>query len=378
MALEIPEVKPDCRHYRGYKPCGFRETCDGCPHYSPEGRRILILKLAAAGDVVRTTPLLRPLREREAPCHVTWLTDPFSVDLLRQTSTIDRLLAWSAETCMILEAEAFDLLINFEKEPRALALAKRVPARRKLGFGPAPNGALHVFNRESVYALRLGLSDELKFRVNQKTYPEIVFEMIGLQYKGEEYEIAPSPEARSYAADFARRHGLDGSAPVVGVNTGCGDVFQTKQWTYEGLAGLIRLLRERGDCRVMLLGGPREVELNRRLMAEAGDGVVDSRCDNSIAEFVGLVDLCDVVVAADTMALHIAIGLKKQLVAYFGPTCDQEVGLFGRGEKIVTEFPCSPCYLTTCPKERTCMMALAPETVAEAVGRRLAALRATH
>ena len=376
MAFDALEVRPDCRHYIGYKPCGFRESCAGCPHYDPCGERILIIKLGAAGDVIRTTPILRPLRQRESPCHVTWLTDPISVVLLRETGPIDRLLAYSAETCMILQAEPFDLLINFEKEPRALALAKLVEAKRKVGFGPAPNGALFVFNPESLYALRLGLSDELKFRLNQKTYPEIVFEMIGLNYRGEEYEIGLSEKARRFGEDFARRHGLDGALPVVGLNTGCGEVFQTKQWTVEGFAGLIRALRQRADCRVMLLGGPREVEFNRSVAAEAGPGLIDSRCDNALEDFTGIVGLCDVVVSADTMALHIAIGLKKEVVALFGPTCHQEVGLFGRGEKILTDFDCSPCYRQTCPKDVSCMTALEASTVAEAVERRLEALRA--
>ena len=55
----------DCRHFRGEKPCGVAERCEGCGSYEPVTRRILIIKLAARGDVLRTTPLLRAFR-REA------------------------------------------------------------------------------------------------------------------------------------------------------------------------------------------------------------------------------------------------------------------------------------------------------------------------
>jgi heptosyltransferase-2 len=139
----------------------------------------------------------------------------------------------------------------------------------------------------------------------------------------------------------------------------------------EGFVGLIGLLRQRNECQIVLLGGPREAEFNWRLTEMAGQGIIDAGCDSSIDEFMGLVDLCGLIVTADTMAMHIAIGLRKEVVAVFGPTCDEEVDLFGRGEIIDTDFECSPCYLKTCDKNPTCMMALDPLTVAEAVGRRL-------
>ena len=59
-------VHPDCRHFRGDLPCRPNKTddyvCDGCPVYAPVTQRILIIKLGAIGDVIRTTPLLRRLR----------------------------------------------------------------------------------------------------------------------------------------------------------------------------------------------------------------------------------------------------------------------------------------------------------------------------
>lgn len=371
-----PEVLTDCRHYNGYKPCGFGENCDGCPHYDPCGKRILIIKLGAAGDVIRTTPILGSLRDADKDCHVTWITDPISVDLLAQTGSIDRLLPYSAENCMVLQSQKFELLINFEKEPRALALAELVSAERKLGFAPGRNGKAYIYNSESLYALRLGLSDELKFRTNRKSYPRIIHEMIGLDYDGQDYDVGLSDEAQRLGAEFALQHDLDPAVPVVGLNTGCGEVFQTKQWTFEGFLELIDYLRERGDCRIVLLGGPREVQLNAELLDRAGPGVVDSGCDNTIEQFMGIIGHCDLVLSADTMAMHIAIGLRKEIVALFGSTCHQEVDLFGRGEKIITDFPCSPCYLKTCPEEHTCMQALQAPTVAEAISRRLQALRA--
>ena len=69
--------------------------------------------------------------------------------------------------------------------------------------------------------------------------------------------------------------------------------------------------------------------------------------------------------------MHIAIALKKHVVAFFGPTCEQEIDLYGRGEKIVTDYSCSPCYLKKCNIDPTCMEAMKSSTVINAIIRQL-------
>ena len=50
-----------------------------------------------------------------------------------------------------------------------------------------------------------------------------------------------------------------------------------------------------------------------------------------------MINLSDVVVTGDTVALHIAISLGKKIVSFFGPTPHQEVNLFGLGVKLVRD-----------------------------------------
>ena len=61
--------------------------------------RILIIKLAALGDVVRTTSLLRPLRARHPGCRIWLVSAPGAMDLLRGNPMIHRLLTvdWLAK-----------------------------------------------------------------------------------------------------------------------------------------------------------------------------------------------------------------------------------------------------------------------------------------
>ncbi len=385
------EIRYDCRYYTGYKPCGKADTCVGCTEYSPRGTRILLIKLGAMGDVLRTTCLLPGLRKACSPCHITWITAPESRDLLRFNPMIDCLRTVTLEDVLALDLHEFDLVLNFDKDDEALALAQRVRAGQRRGFAPHPDaGTLTVYNDASLYALRLGLSDELKFRKNTRTYPEIVYEMAELPYAGEEYVLGVDPEARERAAIRVEQWKHQTSLPppplvsstqsipstpgapwILGLNTGCGGRFATKQWTVDGFADLARAVLENNPSALCLLfGGEREREFNAAILQRTGHPrLIETGTDNPLTDFIALVEQCDALVSSDSLGMHISIALGKPVVALFGPTAHQEVDLFGRGEKIVTDFSCSPCYLRVCPLETSCMEALKFDTVLQAVNR---------
>ena len=362
--------RTDCRHFRGEKPCGLAEACTGCEHHAPMGTRILVIKLAAIGDVLRTTPVLEPLRRQHQPCHVTWLTDPGAAELLAGTPQIDRLLTYRFESVLELLPQEFDLLVCLDKEPRATAVAMQVRARRKLGFGMTEGGALTILNPESEHAYRLGLSDTLKFRENDRTYQHIVLDALALPTNPvPPYLISIPDDERRLAREQLRDHGATAGRRLVGLNTGCGPVFATKKWTEQGYLGLAAALAAEGDVTCVLLGGPDEVERNRRIhqrLRETGVDVADAGCDNTLLRFAAIVSCMDLLVTGDTLALHLGLATGVPTVAIMGSTSSAEIETYGRGTKVVTDFPCSPCYLKVCPLAVTCMEALPVELVLDA------------
>ena len=57
------DLKPDCRQFRWDRPCAPHKrtgvTCATCERdYDPVRSRLLVVKLAALGDVLRTTAML--------------------------------------------------------------------------------------------------------------------------------------------------------------------------------------------------------------------------------------------------------------------------------------------------------------------------------
>ena len=335
------------------------------------GKKILIIKLSAIGDVLRTTPILYALKKKYPESHITWLVEQKAVDLLRNNSFIDKVLVFNLESVLRLQIERFDLLVSLDKEIKAAVLAMKVNAKEKRGFGFNPLGNIYPLNKESEHTYLLGLSNELKFKKNEFTYQQQIYEICELKYQKDEYILQLSKKDIDYARASLNKLGALKNNLIVGLNTGAGRRFVNKAWTISGYIELIKRLKKEINADILLLGGPQELERNREIAAKTKGLAFDVGCNHSITQFAGLVNFCNVIVSGDTIGLHIAIALKKKTVVIIGPTCAQEIELYNRGEKIVSQLDCSPCYKDSCDKEINCMQVISAEDILTAIKRQI-------
>lgn len=352
---------------------GWLDRSAPLPRPSGDGaQRILIIKLGAMGDALRTKAILPGIRRGFPEARISWLTESAALPIV-DDPLLDEVLPWEEPSLLYLLSRRWDRVYCLDKDAHAVAFSRRVEARKRFGFAPTEYNTAIVWNPQAAHALRLGLSDDLKFFTNDKSAQQIVTEACALPWNGERYRltIPPSVRGRVRARWASLRGGLPGGTRLIGLNTGCGPVFATKSWTREHMASFVRLVGRREDLALLLLGGPRERELHDFLLSEAGDlagrKVFDSGTDNSLPDFFAWVSLCDGVATSDSLALHVAIALQVPVAAWFGSTCHQEVDCHGLGEKLVSDFPCSPCYLKKCPKPVFCMSKIEPEEVLRAL-----------
>ena len=367
--------KRDCLHWRSDRPCAPHKaegvTCDRCNHYAPIRARVLIVKLAAAGDVLRTTSILPALLRRHEGAQVTWVTAAGSAPLLEGNPSVHRILPFRGHLPVELAVEEFDVLVNLDAATDSAAIASAARARDKFGYGLDARGVAYAFRPSGETWLALGVRDDLK-KANAKTYQQHALEIAELDGPPAPPQLFLTAGERARARERAKAWGHGAGQPVVGLNTGAGGRWPLKRWTEEGFLHVAKALAASG-ARVWLLGGPEEAERNRRLAAASAGAAVDTGCDNSMREFAAIVDLCDVVVTGDTLAMHLATALGKRVIAIFGPTSSAEIDLFGRGEKIVSDvMTCLVCYLSHCELDPNCMNTIAPPTVEAAVRRQLA------
>ncbi len=95
----------DCLYYKGDIPCAPHKKsgyhCQDCPEYKTISHKILIIKLGAIGDVIRTTPLLRKLRTEYPNAQISWLT--YSPDILSK-EWVNRILPVTHENLELIKS----------------------------------------------------------------------------------------------------------------------------------------------------------------------------------------------------------------------------------------------------------------------------------
>jgi len=361
--MDLDNLKTDCWYFRGDVPCQpsklYNVTCNNCAYYKNYTGRILIIKLGAAGDVIRTTPLLFPLKKYFPNHKVFWLT--YHIDLLPQKSSIcvDEPLLMNIQNILFLQQTEFDILINLDKDREALALASKINAKTKYGFY-LKDGICYPLSSNSQHKYLTGIFDEIS-KANTKNYLQEIFEICGYTYSGEEYILELDDS-------FDKSFNINKSKKIIGLNTGCGSRWSSRLWSDNHWIKLIELLLK-NNYEVVLLGGEYE-DLKNRNLAELTNAKYFGHFP--IKTFLHLINKCDLIVTQVTMALHIAIGLKKKIVLMNNIFNSKEFELFGRGIIIQPRKECKCYYSQKCiNKEYNCMDFLYPEDVFNSINKLL-------
>jgi ADP-heptose:LPS heptosyltransferase len=352
-------IKRDCIFFVGYLPCIYHKkhgvTCGNCTFYKPIRKRILLIKIGEAGEVVRNTPLIIKLRKEFPDAEITWLT---KYPELVPSNCVDRILSYSWENVFYLKSQKYDILYNLDKEPEICAIAEQIEAREKYGFTLDKLGKVVPYNQNAHHKWLTGIFDDV-MQKNKKHYVEEIFEICGFRWEGEEYIL---PEYEIPSVNFKKKS----SDFFVGLNTGVGKRWRTRLWPEKHWLELIHLLSKKGH-RVLLLGGKDEEGTNKYLAKETGALYAGH---HSIKNFVGLMNYCDLIVTSVTMTLHIAIGLKKKIVLLNNVFNRHEFHLYQLGTIIEPPLSCLACYKNVfdenCPVQN-CMELISPTEVYEKI-----------
>lgn len=281
------------------------------------------------GDVLRTTVILHFFKND----NVSWLVDKKAAPLLEGNPQISRILVYNLETSFQLQRERFDTIVNLEKVPGICALADSINAWRRFGFrfDEYKGKAQSYDGAEEVLSLSLHLNEKRK---SKKYWQEALVEMIGKKWNKQEYILGYKPKSKTIYD--------------VGFNWAVGGKWKNKAWPKECWAKLKRLLKGRYS-----------------LSWQKG-------LDN-IYEYIDWINSCRLIVTNDSLGMHLALVLRKKIIALFGPSSSQEVYLYNRGKVLIPQvnYKCIPCLKGDCSRKVHCMHYIKPEEVKEAIAKML-------
>jgi len=334
------------------------------------GTRILIVNLDALGTVLATTAQLPAIKRNYPNSHITWITRKNALPLLENNPSINHRVEWNDENRMILLQQRFELALNADKSRPAAAFMNAVNAETKRGFGLNENGAIVPLTAGAEYCFRLGVDDHFKFRINKRTGNDILAEAWESDYRRDEYVLQLTADELAACECWRKELGLEDAATVIGFNTGCSQLFALKKLEVETQAQAIRqIAAETPEAKIILLGGREDTERNQRIVELTGGIAIPTPTTLGLRAGVVLENLADIIVSGDSLGLHIAIGLKKYVVGWFGLSCAAEVDFYDRGVKIIRDLPCAPCWKKVCdmPYGQICVTEFMPEWIASAV-----------
>ncbi|MFH1583676.1 MAG: glycosyltransferase family 9 protein [Actinomycetota bacterium] len=279
------------------------------------------------GDILRTTPLLHVYPD----AHVTWVTDEAAFPLLKGNNYIDRLLHLNFTNAMHLLDESFDTIINLEKNHDICKFSGKLKAWRRYGFRfDERTNKAEAYDRASEI---LTVSSDSKIKKeNKKTVQELLFNMIGKEWKGEEYILGYVPKSREVYD--------------IGFNTIVGKKWPTKLWPSENWDKLEEMLRTKFIV-------SRQEQQGSEILQD-------------LYRYIDWINSCKSIITNDSLGLHIALVLKKKVLCLLGPTADKEIYYYNRGKSVFPNAPfeCRPCFKPECDKyQHSCMESISPEMV---------------
>ncbi len=319
--------------------------------------RILLVHPGFLGDAVFLGPAVRALKARWPEARVAICTTPRGAPAAR--------LLPGCETVVVLDKRGRDgglgglrrvgselrrfrpdLALVSHASLRSGALAWLSGARRRIGYAP-------LFCTE-----RLALDRSRPFVDRALALAERAGAAAG--------DRALALEAPAGEGAYAERTLAGAARPVVGLLPGA--EWPTKRWGPEKFAILAQQLAGRGAS-VVLLGGPAERALCRRVAELAGFPVLDT-AGNTIEEAIALLARCDLVVGGDTGLVHCARALGRRTLVLFGPTDPGRHVWERHQEPIRLGLDCQPCHdhgPERCPLGHlNCLNLLSAVAVAEA------------
>jgi len=256
---------------------------------------VLIAKLGATGDVVRTTTLLHCFHD-----HITWLTEAKNATLLDGYPGDLRCLTW--EDREAAGDRSYDLVINLEDTLEVGLFLATLDSAQTFGAYVNGEGRLSYTNDSSCWfdlslisAYGKETADRLKF-LNRRTYQDLLFCGLGFVFEGQSYYL-PKPVETSVSGDVA-------------ISREAGPVWPMKNWAFYDL--LEEKLKSEG-LTVNIL--PKRPSLREHL-----HDVRMHRC----------------LVGGDSLPMHFALGTGRRCVTLFNCTSPWEIYDYGLQTKIVS------------------------------------------
>lgn len=348
----------------------------------PPADRILILRLGAMGDVIRTLPSVAALRGIYPGAHLTWLVEPASAGVVEASGLVDEVLVFPRRLLVEslregdpmefvrrlrlflrnLRDRRFEVSVDFHGLLKSGWLAWLSGAPIRFGYPPpiAREMASLFANRHSA------LHDPETSRFSRNA--SLVEAVLPGATVPETPLLAASALAQARLTARLRAAGRERTRDFVLLHPGSSVRALHKRYPAAGWAAVARGLAAEG-LEVWIACGPNRHErsLTEDIVQRAGGALVLAPETRSFDDLLALQARSAVFVAADSGPLHAASLAGVPVVQLVGPTHPRQNAPWNASphRRVHVPAPCSPCR-GGCSRP-VCMTSIAPSSVVSEV-----------
>jgi heptosyltransferase I len=296
-------------------------------------RSVCILRLSAIGDACHVVPIVRTLQQAWPATQLTWiigktearlmnLIDGVEFITVEKHSVLDSRRALQAQ----LAGRRFDVLLHMQLALRASLLGQCVAADVKLGFDrPRARELQWLFTNARIAA-------RTREHVLDSFFGFLA--ALGIEERLLRWDLPLPAGAQAYAQRL-----IPDAQPTLIVSP-CSS-HPLRNWRPERYAALAAHAARRHGMRVILAGGPSELERQAGAQIEAASSapLINQIGKDTLPELLALLARATVLVSPDSGPVHLATMVGTPVVGLYAATNPARSGPYLSGRWCVNAYP---------------------------------------
>jgi heptosyltransferase-1/heptosyltransferase-2 len=296
--------------------------------------RILLIRPSALGDVARSVPAAASLRRAFPDARIDWLVEEGFEAVVSHHPAVSSVVSFPKKRirqalrrldprplmafATSLRHARYDRVLDLQGLARSAAMAWLTRAPRRIGLADARELGWLAYTTRAPASAEMHAVERMLAVVAAAGVEPVADMRLHVPPKGKEWHASQAWAARPYVV----------LAPT--------SRWPAKQWPASRFASVARAARAMG-LEVAIVGSRGERAQCEAVTSLATDdvGIIDLVGGTDVAGLMACIGGSRAVVANDSAALHLAVGLSRPTVALFGPTRADRVGPYGRSHEVI-------------------------------------------
>ncbi len=358
----------------------------------PHKQNVLLVNITRLGDMLQATPTIAGMKMENPDCKITVLVekqfeavchtipnidDVVAIDLgmtvrslAREQEGVIDAYEYITEFVEDLRSRNFDYVLNMSSSAYTALLLNLLGIPNKGGWSSDDEGyrmiesewaqlfATSVFHQNRQYN-SLNLVDVFRCSADVDLHPQQLL-------------INVTPDNTEYVEKMLQAAPFTNDGPLVVVQAGASQA--KRQWAPINFIRFIKLLVEESNCRVVLSGTKKELQIIEPIVAGVNSpNVFVAAGQTNIPQLAALLKMSELLVTGDTGPMHMSVAVGTPVVSMFlASAFGFETGPYSEGNIVLQPvIGCGPCNPNKACFRPDCHTHISPEMLAELTIRRL-------